>query len=90
MGHEGHALTLIEFLSKQIVKNSRLTITEDTPLVSSGLIDSFALIEVLLELERVTGRKIAPGRISPGDFETVRTMLAAAERAATLQTFEGT
>ena len=54
----------------------------DTPLVSSGLLDSFALIEVLHELERVTGRRIPAGRVGPADFETVRDMLQAAARVA--------
>ena len=54
----------------------------DTPLVSSGLLDSFALIEVLHELERVTGCRIPAGRVGPADFETVRHMLLAAARVA--------
>ena len=38
-------------------------LTEDTPLVSSGLIDSFALIEIFLELQRITGRKVPASKV---------------------------
>jgi acyl carrier protein len=55
-------------------------IAEDTPLVSSGLVDSFALIEVLLELEKVTKRKISPGKVGAKDMDTVSLMLKTAER----------
>jgi hypothetical protein len=43
-------------------------------------VDSFALIDVLLHLEKVTNRKISPGKVSPRDMDTVRQMLATAER----------
>jgi len=59
------------------------TLDADTPLVSSGLLDSFALVEVLRELERVTGRRIPAGRVSAADFETVRHMLEATARVGT-------
>jgi acyl carrier protein len=71
---------LIEFVKKRIVRSGNVDITEDTPLVSSGLIDSFTLPELLSQLEALTGRRISTGRVSPQDFETVRAMLNAANR----------
>ena len=65
---------------KNVIVDPELTIDLDTPLVSSGLVDSFALVEVLRALERVTGSRIPTGRISPQDLETVRQMLQTAER----------
>jgi acyl carrier protein len=77
------AQALIEYLKKQVLHNTRIEINEDSALVSSGLIDSFALIDVLLELEKITGRRIPAGRVSPEDLDTVRKMLAIAESVGT-------
>ena len=79
------AQALIEYLKKQVLNNSQIEINEDSALVSSGLIDSFALIEVLLELEKITGRRIPAGRVNPADMDTVRKMLDIAERVGTPQ-----
>jgi acyl carrier protein len=71
---------MIEYLKAKVLSNSNLDIQEDTPLVSSGLVDSFALIDVLLHLEKVTNRKISPGRVSPRDMDTVQQMLITAAK----------
>ena len=44
------------------------------------MVDSFALIDILLQLEKVTQRKISPGKVSPRDMDTVNLMLATADR----------
>lgn len=80
MERDPRALALIDFVVGHVLRGPALQIDADTPLLSTGLLDSFALVEVLHELERVTGRRISAGRVSPSDFETVRLMLAAAER----------
>lgn len=72
------ARQLIEFVSRMIGQPG-LQIGEDTPLVSSALIDSFALVDLLLKLEEVTGKRIGPSRVTPDDFETVRSMLRVAD-----------
>ncbi len=56
------------------------SIDPDTRLVSSGLIDSFGLVEILEILESVSGRMIPPGRVSPEDLDSVRSMLRVAAR----------
>ncbi len=76
---------MIDYLKKQVLHNSKIEINEDTPLVSSGLVDSFALVEVLLEVEKLTGRRIPAGRVSPPDMDTVREMLAVAEMVGTVR-----
>ena len=74
------ARQMIEYLKTKVLRNPSINIDEDTALVSSGIVDSFALIDVLLHLEKVTNRKISPGKVSPRDMDTVRQMLATAER----------
>lgn len=70
---------LTAYIAQKVIKG-KAEITEDTPLVSSGLIDSFALIEVFLELQRIAGRKVPASKVQAKDMDTVRLMFATAER----------
>ena len=47
---------------------------------SSGLIDSLALVDILLKLEDVTGTRIPAGKVQPKDMDTVRLMFSTAAR----------
>lgn len=69
---------LIGYIEKLIKGKS--PIDENTPLVSSGLIDSFALIEIFLELQRITALKVPASKVQTKDMDTVRLMFATAER----------
>jgi acyl carrier protein len=80
MENDANVQAMIDYLKNRVLKNARVEIHKQTSLVSSGLIDSFALVEVLLELEQVTGRRIPAGRVSPRDLETVEQMFLTAER----------
>jgi acyl carrier protein len=70
---------LTAYIAEKVVKG-KSEITEDTPLVSSGLIDSFALIEIFLELQKIAGCKVPASKVQPQDMDTVRLMFATAER----------
>ena len=70
---------LTGYIAEKVIKG-KSAITEDTPLVSSGLIDSFALIDVFLELQRIDGRKVPASKVQAKDMDTVRLMFAAAEK----------
>jgi D-alanine--poly(phosphoribitol) ligase subunit 2 len=71
---------LIAFITEKVLKGKSVQIDEDTPLVSSGLIDSFALIEIFLELEKVTKLKVPASKVQAKDMDTVRSMFALAEK----------
>jgi acyl carrier protein len=73
------AQQMIEHIVRMIRKPG-LTIDENTPLVSSGLIDSMALVDLLLKLEDLTHRRIPPGKVQPKEMNTVTLMFATAER----------
>ena len=64
----------------EIIRKPNLTIDENTPLVSSGLIDSMALVDLLLKLEDVTHMRIPPGKVQPKDMDSVAKMFATAQR----------
>lgn len=67
-------------LVAELIRKPGMTIEEDTPLVSSGLIDSMALVDLLLKLEDITHRRIPAGKVQPRDMNTIALMLATAER----------
>ena len=64
----------------QLVRRPSLSIDENTPLVSSGLIDSMALVDLLLKLEDLTRMRIPPGKVQPKDMDTIALMFATAQR----------
>lgn len=63
-----------------LIRKPGLSIDENTPLVSSGLIDSMALVDLLIKLEDLTHRRIPAGKVQPKDMDTVAKMFATAER----------
>ncbi len=73
------AQQMIDEVAK-LIRKPGLQLDENTPLVSSGLIDSMALVDLLLKLEDVTHKRIPAGKVQPKDMNTVALMLATAER----------
>jgi len=65
---------------KQLIRKPGVTIDENTPLVSSGLIDSMALVDLLLKLEDLTHTRIPAGKVQPKDMDSVTKMFATAQR----------
>lgn len=64
----------------ELIRRPGVTIDESTPLVSSGLIDSMSLVDLLLKLEDLTHKRIPAGKVQPRDLDTVAKMFATAER----------
>ena len=73
------AQQMIEHIVR-LIRKPGATIVENTPLVSSGLIDSMALVDLLLKLEDITHKRIPAGKVQPKDMDTVAKMFATAER----------
>jgi acyl carrier protein len=65
---------------RELIRKPDLEIEESTPLVSSGLIDSMTLVDLLLKLEDLTHMRIPPGKVQPKDMDTVALMFATAQR----------
>jgi acyl carrier protein len=79
MGMTAEEKQMIEFIMRRIRKPN-LNIDENTPLVSSGLVDSMALGDLLIELEDLTHLRVPPGKVRPKDLDTVAMMFATAAR----------
>ena len=73
------AQQMIEHIVR-LIRKSPLNIDENTRLVSSGLIDSMALVDLLQKLEDLTHMRIPPGKVQPKDLDTVALMFATAQR----------
>ncbi|HEV3308788.1 MAG TPA: hypothetical protein VGZ91_20260 [Candidatus Sulfotelmatobacter sp.] len=68
-----------------LIRKPSVTIDENTPLVSSGLIDSMALVDLLLKLEDITHMRIPAGKVQPKDLDTVAKMFTTAQRVGKLR-----
>jgi acyl carrier protein len=73
------AQQMIEHIVR-LIRKPNLQIDENTKLVSSGLIDSMALVELLLKLEDLTRMRIPAGKVQPKDLDTVTMMFTTAQR----------
>jgi len=70
---------MIEHITR-LIRKPGLTVDENTALVSSGLIDSMSLIDLLVKLEDLTHMRIPAGKVQPKDLDTVTKMFATAQR----------
>jgi acyl carrier protein len=71
---------MIEYVLREIIRRPGISISADSPLVSSGLIDSLALVNILQKLEDVTHMRIPAGKVQPTDMDTVALMFRTANR----------
>jgi acyl carrier protein len=71
---------MIDYIKKEVIRRADVQLAEDTPLVSSGLIDSLALVDILMKLEDVTHTRISAGKVQPKDMDTIGLMFATAAR----------
>ncbi len=67
---------LSAFLAEKILKQPNRKIAADEPLISSGLIDSFSLMDVALYVEDTFGVRIEDTELNADTFDTL-TQLAA-------------
>ena len=74
------AQEIVDYILSEVIRRPGVQIDEDTKLVSSGLIDSLALVDILFKLEDVTRMRIPAGKVQPKDMDTIRQMFVTAER----------
>ena len=73
------AQQMIDHVSRMVRKRD-VQIDENTTLISSGLIDSMGVLDLLVKLEDLTHTRIPPGKVQPKDLDTVTLMFATAQR----------
>jgi acyl carrier protein len=74
---------LTYYIGREIIRRPGVEIDEDTPLVSSGLVDSFALIQVFLELQKIINCRIPASKVRAREMDTIRLMFSMAQRMGT-------
>lgn len=75
-----NAESLINFFAQELELDTG-TIAEDTLLFSSGIIDSFALVSMMMFLESEASIRIAPSDVRLDNFDSIERILAFVEQA---------
>jgi acyl carrier protein len=75
---------LRSFITTELMAEPDYPLADDEPLVSGGLIDSFALAHVATFIEEAFGRYIPDTELDPNDFDTLERIAARVEAARPL------
>ncbi len=62
---------LKDYLKKEILHDESYPMADDEPLISSGLIDSFSLVDIALFVEETFGVRIDDNELTADNFDTV-------------------
>ncbi len=68
--------TLADFISTKIIKQPGRSIPPDVPLISSGLIDSFSLVDLALFIEDTFGVHIDDTELNAQTFDNLEQLAA--------------
>lgn len=60
-----------DYVQREILKDPDREIGSDEPLISSGLIDSFSLVDIALFVEEEFGVRIDDSELSADSFDTL-------------------
>jgi acyl carrier protein len=71
---------MIEYILRDVIRRPQTEIDENTALVSSGLIDSLALVDILVKLEDLTNLRIPAGKVNAQNMDTIESMFLTAQR----------
>lgn len=66
---------LLKFLSTKKTRTDLSKVDDETELFSSGLIDSFAMIDLMTWLEKQTGKRINPADVGFENLDTIGRIL---------------
>lgn len=70
---------LEKFIATQILKQPQRKIAADEPLLSSGLIDSFNLMDLALYVEDTFGVRVEDTELNPDTFDNLNQLSALIE-----------
>jgi acyl carrier protein len=62
---------ILDYVVREFIEEKETEITYETPLISSGYVDSFSMVSLLVFLENKFRIKIPPSKASPEAFDTV-------------------
>ena len=62
---------LSQYIATQILKQPKRTVQVDEPLISSGLIDSFSLVDLSMFVEERFGVRLDDSELNAGTFDSL-------------------
>lgn len=66
---------VLNYVINEYLEDEDETITYDTPLISSGYVDSFSMVSLLVFLENKFKIKIPPNKATPEAFDSVNNIV---------------
>ncbi len=70
---------LRQYITGEILKDPSLDIADDEPLISSGLVDSFSLVDLGLFVEKTFGVRLHDSELNADTFDTLAALAALVE-----------
>ncbi len=68
--------SLQKYISHEVLDQPNRIVEPDEPLLTSGLIDSFHIIDLVLFIEDTTGVQIGDSELNAGVFDTLEQLVA--------------
>jgi acyl carrier protein len=69
---------VLNYVIQEYLEDEDIEITFDTPLISSGYVDSFSMVSLLVFIENKFEIKIPPGKATPDAFDSVNKIISMA------------
>jgi acyl carrier protein len=66
---------ILNYVIKEYLNDEDIEITYDTPLISSGYVDSFSMVSLLVFLERRFKIKIPSSKATPEAFNSINNIV---------------
>ena len=66
---------LLEFVNRELLRDSPHHVGPDTPLFADGLVDSLKILQLIAFIEMKTGRSIPDREVVMEHFRTVQTIV---------------
>lgn len=73
------AAHIAKFVSETILKQPNKMISIDEPLLTSGLVDSFSLVDLAIFIEETCGVHIEDTELNPDTFDTLGQLVSLIE-----------
>ena len=67
---------ILNYVIKEYIQDEDIKITYDSPLISSGHVDSFSMVSLLVFIENKFKIKIPPSKATPDAFDSVNKIVA--------------
>ena len=68
-----------DYVKSEYIDDDDVTLTYDTPLISSGYVDSYSMVSLLIFLENKFKIKIPPSKATPDAFDSVNKIVKLVE-----------